>query len=77
MNFLGSWNEERYQELLNYLKEKQDLKYKEFYSKIICSDNLIGVRTEELKKIAKEIAKGDYQSFLQFNKSTLNELIMI
>ena len=55
----------------NFIKELyslQDLKYKEFNSKIVCADNVIGVRTPELKKIAKTIARGDYETFFKENK---------
>ena len=37
-------------ELINNLFNLQDLKYKEFHSKLILDNNLIGVRTFELKK---------------------------
>jgi len=58
VNLECSWNQENYQEFLNYLNSKQDLKYQQFHSKIIASDNLIGIKTPELKIIAKEISKG-------------------
>ena len=63
MNFQTTWDQEKYQELNNYLQTKQDLKYQDFHGKIINSNNLIGIRTSELKKTAKEISKGDYQTF--------------
>ena len=77
MNFEGSWNKEKYQEFLNYLGTLEDLKYKNFHKKIITSDNLIGIRTTELKKIAKEISKNNYQEFISLNDSNLYEPIMI
>ncbi len=77
MNLENSWNEALYQEFLAFLNTKQDLKYKEFHSKIITSNNLIGIKTNELKKISKEISKGDYQSFIKENKSDLYEPIII
>ena len=77
MNFQTTWDQEKYQELNNYLKTKQDLKYQDFHGKIINSNNLIGIRTNELKKIAKEISKGDYQSFLKINNCNLYEFTMI
>ena len=39
MNLENSWNEALYQEFLAFLNTKQDLKYKEFHSKIITSNN--------------------------------------
>lgn len=77
MNLENSWNEALYQEFIAFLNTKQDLKYKEFHSKIITSNNLIGIKTTELKKISKEISKGDYQSFIKENKSDLYEPIII
>lgn len=48
------------QEIRNRLFEMQDLKYKEFHSKLmptINPDVIIGVRTPELRKFAKELWK--------------------
>lgn len=77
MNFSSTWNETKYQDFLSYLDTLQDKKYQEFHSKIIISKDLIGIKTNELKKIAKEIAKGDYQTFIKYNHSNLYEPIMI
>ena len=52
-----------YNEFLQELYNLQDLKYKNFHSKLIMSDNLIGVRTPELKRIAKKIARSNYIKF--------------
>ena len=46
----------------------QDKKYQELQSKIIPnidSSTIIGVRTPEIKKLAKEVVKGDYKPFLE------------
>ncbi len=77
MNFDINWTKETYQEFLNYLSSLQDKKYQEFHGKIIECDNLIGVKTLELKKIAKEISKNNYLEFFKVNTSTLYETIMI
>ena len=56
------------EEIRNRLFELKDEKYKEFTLKLIPgleTDNVIGVRTPQVAKIAKEIIKsGDYSSFL-------------
>lgn len=56
------------EEIRNCLFELKDEKYKEFTLKLIPGlepDNVIGVRTPQIAKIAKEIIKsGDYSSFL-------------
>ena len=77
MNFDINWTKETYQEFLNYLSSLQDKKYQEFHGKIIECDNLIEVKTLELKKIAKEISKNNYLEFFKVNTSTLYETIMI
>lgn len=66
-----------YNDFLNELYSLKDLKYKEFNSKIVCADNIIGVRTPELKKIAKTIAKGDYISFFKENKHKYYEETLV
>lgn len=62
-----------YDEFINKLYSLQDFKYKEFHGKLILSDNLIGVRTPELKKIAKNIAKTDYREFIKNIKHNFYE----
>ena len=63
----------KYDDFIAELNSLQDKKYKEFNSKIILSNNLIGVRTPELKRIAKTIARGNYQEFFKTNKHLLYE----
>ena len=63
----------KYEEFLNELYSLQDLKYKEFHGKLIMSDKLIGVRTPGLKRIAKIIARSNYEDFLKKNKHELYE----
>ena len=63
----------KYEEFLNELYSLQDLKYKKFHSKLIMSDKLIGVRTPELKRIAKVIARNNYLEFFKENRHELYE----
>ena len=54
--------------IINKLFELQDKKYQELQVKILpnlAPDIIIGVRTPELRRLAKEIVKGDYSSFLE------------
>lgn len=60
----NNWTKEDYNNFVVYLNNNVDLKFKEFSSKIILDNTLIGVRTPILKQIAKEIFKGNYKSFL-------------
>lgn len=69
--------ENGYDEFIKLLYKHQDLKYKEFHKRLILSDNLIGVRTPILKKIAKQIARGNYNSFIELNKHDLYEETII
>lgn len=62
-----------YDEFIKYLYSFQDLKYKDFHKKLILSDNLIGIRTPELKRIAKSIARSDYKTFFKLNRHKLYE----
>lgn len=66
-----------YKKIINELYSLQDLNYKIFHSKLILNDNLIGVRTNELKRIAKNLAKNDYVEFFRENKHSIYEENMI
>lgn len=67
------FTEENYDAFLEYIYSLQDLNYRKFHSKLIMSDNLIGVRTPELKKVASIIAKNDYIGFIKYNRKTTYE----
>lgn len=76
INF-SNWDSEKYNQFIKYLFSLQDTKYKEFHSKLTLENNLIGIRTPILKKIAKDISKTDYKSFLKYNQHEYYEEIMI
>lgn len=67
------WTINDYEEFIKYLYSLQDLKYREFHKKLIVSDDLIGIRTPQLKKIARSISKGNYKSFFEVQKLELYE----
>lgn len=67
----------KYEDFLSELYSLQDLRYKEFHSKLIMSDKLIGVRTPELKRIAKVIARSNYEEFFKENRHELYEENMV
>ena len=77
MNLNTTWTKDNYQEFIEYLKSLGNKEYQDFHSKITECEDLIGIKTSILKDIAKEIIKGDYQSFLEVNESLLYEPIMI
>ena len=64
-------------ELIKYLFSIKDYEYKKFNERIIKTNNIIGVRIPVLKKIAKEIAKKDYLTFIKNNKHKYYEEIML
>lgn len=66
-------NKSNYNEFINYLYSLQDIKYKNFHSKIVLANDLIGIRTPILKEIAKKIAKHDYNTFIKVNNHKIYE----
>lgn len=66
------------EEIRKELFELSDEKYKQFHSRLCPgTNNIIGVRVPILRKYAKEIAKGDYKSYLENAKSDYYEEIML
>ena len=63
----------KYEDFLDELYNLQDISYKEFHSKLIMSNDLIGVRTPALKRLAKVIAKSNYEEFFKKNRHELYE----
>lgn len=72
-----SWNEEDYREFINYLFEIRDIKYKEFHSGLSVGNNVIGIRTPILKKMAIDISKGNYREFLSLLKENYYEEVTL
>lgn len=58
------WTKTDYQEFIKYLFSIKEDKYKQFQQNIIPNKNIIGIRTNKLKKMAKDITKGNYKDFL-------------
>lgn len=78
MNYNIKWNKNNYDEFIKYLYSLEDIKYKDFHSKLIKKDNLIGIKTPILKDIAKKIYKsGNYKEFLNIVNHNLYEENMI
>lgn len=58
--------------------ELQEASYQKFISALIPNiDNVLGVRMPELRKLAKEIAKGDWRTYLQTAKDEYFEEVML
>ncbi len=73
-----SWSKKDYEEFLEYLYSLKDVKYLNFNQKIITTNyEMIGIRIPLLRKISKEIVKGNYQEFLNYSFNKYYEEIMI
>jgi len=60
----NTWDKKDYKNFINYLFTINENQYKQFQEKIIPNKQIIGIRTNKLKKIAKEIYIGNYQEFI-------------
>lgn len=66
------------EEIRKKLFELADKKYKEFHQGLCPGvNNIIGVRVPILRKYAKEIAKGDYKTYLENAQNDYYEEIML
>ena len=75
---LTQWDELSYQSFQKYLFSIKEDKYKEFSSKLTKTKYpILGIRIPKLRKIAKEIYKGDYNSFLKYSLDTTFEEVFI
>lgn len=63
-------------EVRKELKEKEDKWYKAFNEKIGITNNVIGVRMPELKKMARELAKKNYQEYLNKDLKYHEEIML-
>ena len=65
-----TWNEETYNNFINYLFSIKDETYSKFHFKLLKNDDIsiIGIRTPILKDLAKKIAKTNYLEFINLNK---------
>lgn len=73
------WTDGDYAEFRGYLRSVSDEKYRAFHISLVpgAEERIIGIRIPTIRKIAKEIAKGDIDSFLKCSCGTANEEIMI
>ena len=76
---LEKWDKENYKKFIEYLKDLQDLKYKEFHSSLVLNSKyeMIGIRVPIMRSIAKKIAKGDIIGFLKYAQGKYYEEVMI
>lgn len=76
---IKTWNEESYKEFVKYLTSIQDKKYKEFHSSLVLNSKyeMIGIRVPIMRDIARGIAKGDIERFLEYAQNKYYEEVMI
>lgn len=68
-----TWTKKDYKDFINYLFSINEEKYKDFQQKIIPNKSIIGIRTNILKKISKEIYKGNYKEFINLLENNYYE----
>ncbi|HDN2360532.1 TPA: DNA alkylation repair protein, partial [Clostridioides difficile] len=74
----GKWNKLDYNELLEYMMSIQDIKYRDFNKKLIPgTENIIGIRVPNLRKLSKEISQGNWKKFLEVAEDTYYEEVRL
>ena len=81
MNLLPEkWTDENFRELIVYLNENADEKYRDFHSSLVPNTDkkeFLGVRMPVLRKIGKDISKGNPKSFLEISSKNIYEIKML
>ena len=72
------WDKQKYNKIKDYFFRNSEKKYLEFNKKI-CNSNypMIGVRTNYIKRVAKEVAKTDVLSFFLVNENKYYEEVLL
>ena len=74
----SNWTKKDYAEYINYLKEIGESSYANFHRRLTTTKyHILGVRVPKMRSVAKEIFKGNYQSFLIHTGSTYYEEVFI
>lgn len=66
-----------YETYLQYLKSFAEEPFAEFQRRLIPGENILGVRTPTLRKIAKRIVKSDWRRFLSQARDDTMEEVMV
>ncbi len=73
-----NWTKDDYIDFIAYLEGLSEACYKEFNQKIIPDTPLFyGIRVPEIRRISKEILKGNFKDFLDLKKREYHEEIVI
>lgn len=72
-------NDYKYEDIIKNLFSHQDLKYRDFHTSLVMESKyeFIGIRTPILRKIGKDISKGNYKSFLNCLKYKYYEEVIV
>lgn len=72
------WNKKTYQEFIRYLKSLSDINYRDFNLKTITTNyEMLGIRLPLLRKMAKEISKGNKEEYLKYSDNNYYEEVML
>lgn len=74
------WTDENFREFIVYLNENADEKYRDFHSSLVPNTDkkeFLGVRMPVLRKIGKDISKGNPKSFLEISSKNIYEIKML
>ena len=71
------WDNNSYNEFIEYLFDIRDIKYRDFHSKLGVGNTVIGIRTPILRGIAKEISKGKTKDFLDLLREDYYEEVTL
>ena len=71
-----NWKKD-YKLFIDYLKTLVDSDYQKLNERTGITEKSLGVRIPVLKKIAKEIFKGNYKEFIKYNKHKYYEEIIL
>lgn len=74
------WTDENFRELIVYLNENADEKYRDFHSSLVPNTDkkeFLGVRMPVLRKIGKDISKGNPKGFLEISSKNIYEIKML
>ena len=74
-----TWNKNNYNEFIKYLVSSQDIEYKEFHSSLVLNSKyeMIGIRVPVMRDIARNIAHGNIEEFLECVNNNYYEEVMI
>ncbi len=79
MNFkISHWERNDYERMIFFLKQESEEAYRLFQEKIVLSPKqILGVRLPKLRRYAKEIIKGNWNSYLKFGGNEYFEEVML